>query len=116
MSSPESIHPDTEDAAAHRLSVLRSYRILGTPPEAHFDELTRLAAIACRTSIAGISLVDEHRQWFKAVHGLTVRETEGQQAMLEIFGCDEFQGYLHGRSMPVVEARQLALSHCRGER
>jgi len=38
-------------------------------------------------------------------------ETEGQQAMLEGFGCDEFQGFFHGRSMPAADARQLALAH-----
>ena len=38
-------------------------------------------------------------------------ETEGQQTLLETFGCDEFQGYLLGRSMPASEASQLVNVH-----
>ena len=38
-------------------------------------------------------------------------ETEGQQTLLETFGCDEFQGYLLGRSMPASEASRLVNVH-----
>jgi two-component sensor histidine kinase len=58
-----------------RLAALRSYRILGTPPEPTFDELVQLAASACQAPIALISLIDESRQWFKAEVGLGVHET-----------------------------------------
>jgi two-component sensor histidine kinase len=58
-----------------RLVALRSYRILGTPPEPTFDELVQLAASTCQAPIALISLIDEGRQWFKAEVGLGVRET-----------------------------------------
>jgi two-component sensor histidine kinase len=58
-----------------RLSALRSYRILDTPPEPGFDDLVQLAARACRAPVALISLVDDRRQWFKAEVGLGRRET-----------------------------------------
>jgi two-component sensor histidine kinase len=58
-----------------RLAVLRSFRILDTPPEPAFDDLVELAARACQTPIALISLIDERRQWFKAEVGLGLRET-----------------------------------------
>ncbi|WP_114947494.1 sensor histidine kinase [Microvirga calopogonii] len=58
-----------------RLAALRSYRIIDTPPESAFDDLVQLAARACGTPIALISLIDERRQWFKAEVGLGVRET-----------------------------------------
>ncbi|PVE22166.1 histidine kinase [Microvirga sp. KLBC 81] len=58
-----------------RLAALRSYRVLDTPPEPAFDDLVQLAARACQTPVALISLIDEHRQWFKAEVGLGVRET-----------------------------------------
>ncbi len=58
-----------------RLAALRSYRILDTPAEPEFDDLVQLAARACRTPIALISLVEDRRQWFKAEIGLGVRET-----------------------------------------
>ena len=54
--------PDNE---AQRLAALRRYAILDTPPEAEFDELTRLAAQICGVSIALITFLDERRQWFK---------------------------------------------------
>lgn len=58
-----------------RLAALRSYRILDTPAEPEFDDLVQLAARACRTPIALISLVEDRRQWFKAEIGFGVRET-----------------------------------------
>jgi GAF domain-containing protein len=58
-----------------RLDALRRYDILDTFPEASFERLTRLAANIFGAPIALISLVDEHRQWFKSHHGLEVTET-----------------------------------------
>ncbi len=58
-----------------RLEALRRYDILDTPPEETFDRLTRIVAAALRVPIAAVSLVDDHRQWFKARIGLTLSET-----------------------------------------
>lgn len=58
-----------------RLAALRSYEVLDTDPEEAFDDLARVAARICGTPIALVSLVDEHRQWFKARVGLEARET-----------------------------------------
>ncbi len=58
-----------------RLETLRGYDILDTPPEQVFDALTQLAAHVCQVPIALVSLVDEHRQWFKSKLGLGVSET-----------------------------------------
>lgn len=65
------IHPDERS----RLETLAGYRILDTPPEPAFDEITALAAAICGTPIAMISLVDDRRQWFKARVGTDVTET-----------------------------------------
>ncbi|MBO0357001.1 GAF domain-containing DNA-binding protein [Hymenobacter sp. BT186] len=56
---------------AERLEVLRNYQILDTPPEKAFDDLVRLAAYICGTSVSLVSLIDAERQWFKANVGLT---------------------------------------------
>ncbi len=69
--------PENESA---RLDALRQYQILDTEPDAAFDDLTALAAQICGTPIALISLIDEHRQWFKSKIGLTISETLRDQA------------------------------------
>ena len=58
-----------------RLETLRDYQILDTPPEPALDDLTKLAAQICQSPSAMISLVDEHRQWFKSRVGFPVEET-----------------------------------------
>ncbi|MFS8805173.1 CHASE3 domain-containing protein, partial [Synechococcus sp. R55.4] len=69
---PKASLPPNEE---QRLAALRQYQILDTAPENSFDELVRLAAHICGTPIALVSLIDEHRQWFKAKFGVDVQET-----------------------------------------
>ncbi len=55
-----------------RLTALRRYGILDTPPEPTFDDLAKLASEICGTPMALVTFIDEDRQWFKArvnVHG-----------------------------------------------
>lgn len=58
-----------------RMQALLQYKILDTPPEVEFDNLVSLASYISGTPVAMISLVDSHRQWFKAKVGVTVTET-----------------------------------------
>jgi diguanylate cyclase (GGDEF)-like protein/PAS domain S-box-containing protein len=58
-----------------RLAALRKYDILDTEPEAAFDSVVHLASYVCQAPIAAISLVDEGRQWFKAITGLDAKQT-----------------------------------------
>ncbi len=69
------------DHEFNRLKVLASYNILDTLPQEEYDSITQLAARICQTPISLISLVDEHRQWFKSAHGMTVRQTPREHAL-----------------------------------
>jgi diguanylate cyclase (GGDEF)-like protein/PAS domain S-box-containing protein len=62
--------PSLHDREAERLAALHQLDILDTGPEEAFDALVNAASLACGTPIALISLVDAHRQWFKANTGL----------------------------------------------
>jgi GAF domain-containing protein len=63
----------TSEAA--RVAALNRYAILDSEPEQSFDDLVILAAHICKTPMAMLSLVDDHRQWFKSKIGVEVRET-----------------------------------------
>lgn len=58
-----------------RLASLRSLDILDTAEEDMYDQIRDSATQVCETPIALLSLIDDHRQWFKAHCGLSVRET-----------------------------------------
>lgn len=58
-----------------RLAALRAFQILDTEFESAFDEIVKIAALACNAPIAVINFIDETRQWFKAEVGLGIRET-----------------------------------------
>ena len=62
---------------AARLETIRALKILDTDPEESFDRLARLASAVFAAPIAHVSLIDEHREWFKATCG--VEDTEGDR-------------------------------------
>ncbi|MFG6667205.1 GAF domain-containing protein [Halomonas sp. HNIBRBA4712] len=64
--------PDTETL---RLAALHSLEVLDTPPDEAFEQLAELARDIFEVPIALVSLVDEHRQWFKSHLGLDACET-----------------------------------------
>lgn len=57
-------------AEASRLAAVRRYEILDTPRDVAFDRVAGLAARIFDVPIAGVTIVDEDRVWFKALHGL----------------------------------------------
>src|SRR5260370_7610484 len=60
---------------AERLNALRRYEILDTPPEPAFDRIAEMAANFFQVPMAGVSLVDEDRVWFKSLVGINVHQT-----------------------------------------
>ncbi|MFV0294781.1 MAG: diguanylate cyclase domain-containing protein [Hyphomicrobiaceae bacterium] len=61
---------DIAQTETDRISELRRYHILDTPPDGAFDDIARLASQFFDAPIAIISLVDEDRVWFKSACGL----------------------------------------------
>lgn len=60
---------------SQRLTALHALRILDTPIDDAFEQLTQLACDLFDVPTALVSLVDEERQWFKSHHGLDACET-----------------------------------------
>jgi formate hydrogenlyase transcriptional activator len=60
---------------AERLNALRRYQILDTPPEPAFDRIAEMAANFFQVPMAGVSLVDEDRVWFKSRVGIPLHQT-----------------------------------------
>ena len=69
------LEPGLHPEEAQRLRVLRELELLDTLPEVDFDDLAQAAAALVDVPICLVSLVDEHRQWFKSRVGLDVSET-----------------------------------------
>jgi len=63
-----------------RLAALREYEIVGTEPEAEYNQIAQLAAILFDVPIALVSFVEHGRQWLKARVGSVVEETSREVA------------------------------------
>ncbi len=89
--------PPTPADEARRIDALRSTRILDSAPEAEFEDIVRIAAEMCGMPIATVTLVDTHRQWFKARVGITPQETAREVAFCA-------HGLTGGRPLVVADA------------
>jgi len=58
-----------------RLRALNRYDVLDTVAEVPFDKIVALVQQVLNVPICAVSLVDRHRQWFKAQRGLDTCET-----------------------------------------
>jgi hypothetical protein len=67
--APASDREGPEAREAARLLAIARYGILGTAPEAEFDDLTRLASVLCGTPLAALWFSDGNRLWFKSKVG-----------------------------------------------
>ncbi|WP_347558221.1 EAL domain-containing protein [Robbsia sp. KACC 23696] len=65
---------------AERLRAVLDSCILDTPQDPAFDAVVHAASMLVRTPIAGVSLMDQHRQWFKASVGLDESATAREDA------------------------------------
>ena len=83
----------------HRLRELASYGVLDTEPEAAFENLVRVAARVADVPTAMVTLLDEHRQWFKARIGFEASVTDRDGASF----CEHV--VRTERELEVVDAR-----------
>lgn len=58
-----------------RIRALERYEVLDSDEEKPFESIVTLVQQILRVPMCAVSLVDRHRQWFKARRGLEVRET-----------------------------------------
>ena len=73
--------------APDRLAELQRVKLLDTPPEEPYDRLARLAAKLLQAPVALVSLVDEHRQFFKSCFGLDEPWNSAREAPLSHSFC-----------------------------
>lgn len=73
-----------EALEAARLTSLMNLGILDAPPHQNFDEITRLAALACNAESAAITLIDANRGWFKSRIGVDATQVPREHAFCSL--------------------------------
>ncbi|WP_414653665.1 AI-2E family transporter [Geminicoccus sp.] len=86
LSCPTMAAPAAADEDV-RLAALNETGLLDTPPEERFDRITRKLAKAFDVPICLVSLVDEHRQFWKSSTGLPPDLASARQAAREMSIC-----------------------------
>lgn len=59
-----------------RLAALDRYAVLDTEAETSFDRITALVRTVLKMPMVAVSLIDQHRQWFKSRQGLNVQSMD----------------------------------------
>lgn len=74
---------------AERVERLRRFQILDSLPEESYDRIVRLASNITGTPISFVSLIEEERQWFKAVKGIDLVEGKREFAFCAHTICQD---------------------------
>ncbi len=84
-SSPEAIQREND-----RLAALQQLDLLDTPRDEGFERIVRLIKQIFSIDIGIISLIDGHRQWYKACSGLAADEVSLEDTFCRcVVDCDE---------------------------
>ena len=81
-----------------RMTAVRRYDLLDTPPDGTFDRVTAMAARIFQVPIALVSVVDYDRIWFKSRHGLSVEQIDRDAGLCA-------SAILHDEPWVVTDAR-----------
>ena len=68
-----------------RLQALRQCLILESSAEQAYDDLARMLATSLDVPMVMVSLLDEHRDWFKAAVGTGLTESSADTSFCEVF-------------------------------
>ncbi|MBC2666959.1 sensor domain-containing diguanylate cyclase [Novosphingobium flavum] len=68
-------HNSTLHDEPARLAAVKRMAVLDTAPEQPFEDVVALVRSVLGVPMAAVSLIDEHRQWFKARSGIAAAET-----------------------------------------
>jgi signal transduction histidine kinase/ActR/RegA family two-component response regulator len=66
---------------SHRLRTLKTFGILDTPAEEHFDSITRVAASLLKAPIALLNFIDETREWCKSAWGMEPKSVKREESL-----------------------------------
>lgn len=75
-------HQDDKELA--RIKALKALDILDTAPEERFDRIIRLAQRILNVPICLLSLMDQHRIWYKSKIGMPLEEIERKGSLCEL--------------------------------
>jgi len=67
-------HVFNADDEYGRQCALDRFNILDTEVESEFEEITSLVSTCLNAPIAGVSLIDKARLWYKSLQGADVKE------------------------------------------
>ncbi len=90
-----------------RLAALQRIQLMDTPPEPAFDRITRMASNLLDAPVALVSLVDDRRQFFKAMVGLAGPVAAARETPLTHSFCQHV--VTSGQPLVVENARQHPL-------
>ena len=80
MEALHRISPPLPFNEAERLRALLDSCILDTQQDPAFEAISRAASVLMETPVAAVSLIDQHRQWFKSSVGLDRSSTAREDA------------------------------------
>jgi GAF domain-containing protein len=66
---------------SQRIRRLKTFGILDTPAEEHFDSVTKVAASLLQAPIALLNFIDETREWCKSAWGMEPRSAKREESL-----------------------------------